>query len=710
MIMKRQYCIGMNDNRLAARPIRLALPWGGVTVLILALGLQFSSAQAPPTINYQTLHSFGLAEQWGAVPSRRLIEGSDGALYGTVEGDYGRSGAVFKLNKDGTGYTAIKIFTGSDGDGIWPRAPLLQGRDGSLYGTTYAGGSSGRGTVFKLNPDGTGYLMLWSFTSIGGDGYGPAGALVQGSDDALYGTTYGGGSSEGGTVFKLNPDGSGYMVLRSFTGVGGDGSYPWAGLVQGSDHALYGTTSEGGSSDRGTVFKLNLDGSGYAVLRSFTGIGGDGRWPHAPLLQGSDGALYGATYGGGITDLGTVFKLNLDGTGYTVLRAFTGYPDDGEHPLYDGLVQGSDGALYGTTGWGGSGYGGTVFKLNLDGTGYAVIKHLTGSLDDSSNPYSGLVQGSSDGALYGTTHGGGFANCGTVFKLNLDGTGYGIIWRFLEAGGDGESAQETLLLGSDGALYGTTAGGGSGNEGTVFKLNSDGTGYTVLKSFFGSDGAYPAGELVEGSDGALYGTTESGGNNSCGTVFKMNKNGSGFVVLKSFSGGSNGRYPQGLLEGSDNVLYGTAAGGGGAGCGIVFRLNKNASGFTVLRSFTGMGDANQPQAGLLEGGGGTLYGTTYYGGTSDKGAIFKLNKDGSGYLVLKSFTGTDGDGSHPQAALVQGSDGALYGTTPYGGNLDFAGGLGTLFKLNPDGTGYTVLRVLSYEDGVRPYGLSLIHI
>src|SRR5262249_10353216 len=168
-----------------------------------------------------------------------------------------------------------------------PQGNLIQGGDGALYGTTYAGGGSGHGTVFRVNPDGTGYAAIHSFSY--SDGSQPYAGLIQGNDGALYGTTAQGGSIGNGTVFRINPDGSGYAVLHSFA-FGADGANPYAGLIQGSDGALYGTTMGGGASGNGTVFKVNLDGSGYAVLRSFTG--GDGAHPYAGLIQGNDGALY----------------------------------------------------------------------------------------------------------------------------------------------------------------------------------------------------------------------------------------------------------------------------------------------------------------------------------------------------------------------------------------------------------------------------------
>jgi uncharacterized repeat protein (TIGR03803 family) len=240
--------------------------------------------------------------------------------------------------------------------------------------------------------------------------------VVEGTDGALYGTTFVGGSDGVGSVFKLDKNGSNYMVLRSFSTNGADGQFAWGGLVEGTDGRLYGTTRSGGSNDVGTVFKLNKDGSGYARLYSFATAGNDGQKPYARLVEGTDGALYGTTHDGGSSGNGTVFKVNKDGTGYTRLRSFSATGGDGQNP-YSALLEGADGALYGTTYLDGASGRGTVFKVNKDGSGYAVLYSFTTN-GDGRSPFAGLVQGS-DGALYGTTENGGSEGAGTVFRLEL---------------------------------------------------------------------------------------------------------------------------------------------------------------------------------------------------------------------------------------------------------------------------------------------------
>jgi uncharacterized repeat protein (TIGR03803 family) len=649
--------------------------------------------------HYQTLKSFGFPDQVGAQPWAALIEASDGALYGTTYGSgTNDAGTVFRINLDGTGYKVLHAFDVGGGGNPW--AGLLEGRDGALYGTTYLG------QVFKLNKDGTGYTVLHQFGGL--DGQNPEGALIQGIDGALYGTTYNGGSVNLGTVFKLQTDGSGFTVLHSFTHMVGDGNGPKGALLLASDGALYGTTELAGTSNRGTIFRLSTDGSGFTLLRSFTGTAlADGQFPHCPLVEGSDGALYGTTSSGGSNNWGTVFKIGKDGTGYSVLCHF-GYNSS----PHGGLVMGKDGALYGTTYSGGTFVNsGSVFKLNQDGSGYAVFSWFDFRDPNAYGQHPiGLVQGT-NGVFYGTTSGGGAYNAGTIFQFNSDGSGYAILRSFIGLlnGGDGQNPEAAVIEAGDGALYGTMSAGGPASAGGVFELHKDGSGYAVLRNFGVTSGRPGPGllglqlsqaPLVQAPSGALYGTAAEGGSLGWGALFKLNTNGGSYnVTALGTTLGSTGSNPRaGLLLGSDGLLYGTTFAGGSANAGTVFSWNPVSNVCTDLLDFgTSPGDAANPRAALVEGDDGALYGTTYAGGASNLGAVFKVGKDGTGYTVLYSF-GRD-DGASPQAGLVLGSDRALYGTSSAGGSNN----LGTIFKLSQDGSNYTVLHHFGAAgDGASP--------
>jgi uncharacterized repeat protein (TIGR03803 family) len=380
-----------------------------------------------------------------------------------------------------------------------------------------------------------------------------------------------------GLIMPGQAPGQMFRTLHTFSG-GSDGARPLAGLIL-SSNTLYGTASEGGSSQKGTVFKVNKDGTGFATLHVFTGAS-DGSAPFAGLtLLGN--TLYGTANSGGTSGNGTVFAVNTNGAGFATLHGFAS-PSGGANPQA-GLVS-SDNTLYGTTYRGGISTNGTVFKVSTGGTDFARLYSFI--LSDAYFPQAGLVLSSN--TLYGTTYHGGGQEGGTVFKVNTDGAGFAYLHTF--TGGSDEAGPAAGLILSGNTLYGTVDGGrGSSVDsfGTVFKVNTDGTGFATLHSFTGgAGGAWPEAGLVL-SGNTLYGTTESGGGSGQGTVFKLNTDGTGYATLYSFTGGDDGANPQAGLILSDNTLYGTAQKGGSSGQGTVFSLALapvSAPQLTIIRS------------------------------------------------------------------------------------------------------------------------------
>jgi uncharacterized repeat protein (TIGR03803 family) len=341
-----------------------------------------------------------------------------------------------------------------------------------------------------------------------------------------------------------------------------------------------------------------------------------------------------------------------------------------------------------------------------------TLLHSFNSAADGANPYAGLVQ-ASDGNLYGTTLSGGSYGYGTAFQLSNDETGAYTVFTVLHSfsATDAANPRASLVQASDGNLYGTTYQGGSYGNGTAFQLSKDRTGaytvFTVLHSFGATGGRNPYASLVQASDGNLYGTTLSGGSYGYGTAFQLSKDGTGaytvFTVLHSFNNNSatDGASPYAsLVQASDGNLYGMTYQGGSYGSGTAFQLSKDGTGaytvVSVLRSFNNVAtNGGYPYAGLVQAADGNLYGTTWSGGSYGSGTAFQLSKDGTGvytvFTVLHSFNNSATDGANPRASLVQASDGNLYGTTYQGGSY----GYGTAFQLSKDGTGaYTVFTVL----------------
>jgi len=399
----------METPMVANKSKLCATGWLARFCLVCLLSLpRLNQAQ---TLGEGVLHHLGPMFRDGASPYSTVVRGRDGVLYGTAwDGGAKGVGTVFRINVDGTGYANLYNFSNQP-DGATPVASLIQGNDGMLYGTTYSGGSNSDGTIFKINTNGNAYLTLWRFTN-SPDGANPQGDLVQGTDGILYGTTQSGGIAHQGTVFKIMSDGSGYAVMHSFTNVP-DGAVPFAGLLQGKDGRLYGTTAQGGYPGNGTVFVINTSGGGYSVLYKF-GFLPDGNSPEAPLMQASNSLLYGTTVSGGTNGFGTVFVMDTNGQNYRQIYAFSGSPD-GANPYYARLLQAADGSLYGTTVWGGNTNAGTAYKINPGGSGYSVLHHF-GWPGDGANPFAGLADNGA-GVFYGVTLGGGTNGFGTIFEL-----------------------------------------------------------------------------------------------------------------------------------------------------------------------------------------------------------------------------------------------------------------------------------------------------
>jgi uncharacterized repeat protein (TIGR03803 family) len=355
-----------------------------------------------------------------------------------------------------------------------------------------------------------------------------------------------------------------------------------------------------------------------SVLYSFATTGGDASYPyHNNLLLASDGNFYGLTFYGGAHGDGTVFKITPAGV-ETVLYSFA-VGSDGYEP-YGSLVQGTDGNFYGMTYEGGTHSDGTVFKITPAGVESVLYSFAGGS--DGDDAYGSLLQGT-DGNFYGTTEGGGANNEGTVFKVTPAGVET-VLYSFA-GGSDGKDPYyESLVQGTDGNFYGTTYDGGTNDEGTVFKVTSAGA-ETVLWTFGSvSDGQYPYGSLIQGTDGNFYGLTYEGGANDEGTAFKITPAGVE-TVLWSFGSASDGEYPYGsLFQATDGNFYGMTYGGGAHNEGTIFEITPSGT-ETVVWSLGAGSDGTEPYNSLTVGPDGTLYGLTDEGGANGEGAVIQLN-------------------------------------------------------------------------------------
>ena len=385
------------------------------------------------------------------------------------------------------------LFAFSGYDGGYPSAGLVQAADGCIYGTTAYGGTDGDGTVFRMTANGVVTTVL-SFNSETG-GYHPMAGLTQGANGNLYGTTASGGTCGNGTVFRLTTNG----VIATLASFGyADGYNPYGSLVQDDDGNLYGTLSGGGTYGYGAVFRVTTNGV-LTSLASFNST--NGASPSSGLVQAADGSLYGTTESGGRNSYyGTVFNITIDGA-LTTLYSFGDSNTNGYGP-HGSLMQDSDGNFYGTTGSGGMYYSGTVFRITTNGvlTTLASFDYANGAF-----PQAGLMRGA-DGSFYGTTAYGGVYGMGTVYRMTREGV---LTNLFSFAGTNGSNARGALVQAGDGSLYGTTLNGGLGftgamssGDGTVFRVAVAGSGPFII--------AQPASQTVRVGGTVSFSTIASG--------------------------------------------------------------------------------------------------------------------------------------------------------------------------------------------------------
>jgi len=567
-------------------------------------------------------------------PNAGLVEGPDGFLYGSVMGSDLPSdpnlGSLFKVSRQGS-LLPLVTFTGTAGahPGQNPGA-LTVGPDGQLYGTTKQGGAANAGTVFRVASDGT-CRTLVEFTGTAGAFPGSLpGALVLGADGCLYGVTGSGGvgTSSYGTIFRLTTEGQ-FTSLLTFTGKGtaNRGQGPVGGLVKGPNQELYGVTGGGGNQGSGTAFKMSLSGQ-LTTLADFPVDHLSN--PASRLLSASDGNFYGTVTSserGG----GGVFRMTPDGT-LTTLAVFGGRGESrlGATPVGT-LAAGDDGKLYGVTSAGGINNWGTVFRISPANDQFESIAEFVGPGPGyiGVRPQAGLVRGA-DGNFYGPLDTIGIVGT-CIFRV----TPQGVITRaheFANTAVDGHLPQTALTLAQDGSLFGGTTAGGTKNRGTLFQLRPDGT-FNPLVQFTGTSGSatgyYPAGPLLQASDGSFYGATQRGG----------------------------------ILYGNFDIPVSR---------GTLFKLAADGT-FTTLLKFTGNDTTNKgsaPLGGLVDGGDGFFYGTTWEGGSADWGTIYKVTPDGV-LTTLASFTGGSGatKGAYPFGNLWRHTDGKFYGVTGQAGTV-----------------------------------------
>lgn len=639
------------------------------------------------SVTYDVVHSF---EKPGTQVVAPLVQHSNGSFYGVASagGAYG-FGSVFQITPDGTLTT---LYSFSEINGSAPVAGLVEGADQALYGTTASGGISHFGVVYKITTAGV-FTKLVDFTGSTGAVLGsvPHGLMLHPASGNFFGVTQGGGAGGFGTVFSMTPAGV-VTTLAELTGATGacPGNEPLGPLVS-VGSMLYGVTKFGGSANFGVLFEISTTGT-WRTLAEFTGTTGlrPGANATGGLLLNTDGALYGTTEFGGSNDFGVAFKITTAASPvYTTLRHFADLT--GSQPT-GALVRGTDGLLYGTTASGGANGWGTAFKITTTGT-HTLLTSFTGQtgVAPGASPRGGLSL-SSAGPFHAVTSAGGTGNLGQAFKVAAAGTYTGLAAVSLPEGWTPSGAP---VISGSGELLFPVAAGGTGGGGNIMSLATTGL-VSVAAALGGTLGSTPDGALKSGAGGVLYGVTARGGASSRGTFFRYTPGvGATLGLAYTTSAGSLAEGP--LTLGGDGLLYGIGREGGASTRGTLYKITT-AGVRTRLTSFSGTAGAapgGKPRGPLALAADGNFYGLAEEGGTSNTGVIFRLTAAGV-YSVISHFAATGA--RSPQGGFVVGTDGFLYGTTSAGGTAD----AGTLIRFNPATSGWSILGEFTGTFGAIP--------
>ena len=631
----------------------------------------------PATGTLTTLASFDLGTT-GSGSKTTLVTDGNGNFYGiNPNGGVGGRGTIFAYSTTAGTLTAVANF--SPTIGVFPEGGLLLAPDGNLYGTTSLGGTNFVGTIFQFNPTTAAVTVLENFSG-NSDGE-PNDTLVTDGKGNFYGTTVASRPNvAAGAVFELTVDNTTtpptatYTELYSFSTSDPAGNQPFGGLVFGKDGNLYGTTFEGAAHSGGAVFQLVLPtGSTAATVQPvyvFTG-GATGDGSTATLAVDAAGDLFGTFPDSGTYGHGLIFELVPTTTTtpytYTFDSFYSFQPPEGTAPTAQ-MTLGADGNFYGTTQSNGTGLDGTVYVYNPKTGVTSTLHNFTGqgtTATDGSTPLGRLVE-ATPGVFYGTTSAGGTGNEGTIYRLNtatdaatgaITGTVI-LLYSFTTSTTSGFGPQAGLTLAADGNYYGTANRGGTSSDGTIFQFNPTTLAVIPVANFNGTNGSQPVAGLILAKDGTLYGTTSQGG---------------------TFANSND-----------DDEADG----------GTVFRFDPAASALTTLVNFNGT-DGTEPISALLQGADGFLYGTTSAGGANGLGTVFQVDPATGLFTTLVNLN--PATGASPQGALVQTGDGNFYGATA----ADGTSGHGTVFQFNPN-TG-AVVSVFNFGGiaGVSPASLSL---
>lgn len=464
---------------------------------------------------------------------------------------------------------------------------------------------------------------------------------------------------------------------------------------------FYGMTATGGSKELGKIYSITESGT-YASELDFTQF--EGSQPQCDLLLGADGKYYGVTEFGGTNGVGLIFSYDPVTETYAVRANFTS-ATTGANPI-QGLTLGRNGLYYGLCRAGGTNGVGTLYQFNPS-TNALLVRVSFSAAGNGSTPRARLSRNADGSVLFGTCFTGGANNGGTIFRYGSISATAGAngptsvtkLHDFVPGvGNTGSGPFRGVTLASNGKLYGMTFLGGAANGGVLFELNSTTpSAYTVLHDFILATGWKPFGEVMQASDGHLYGITSQGGTGAAGTIFKYDLSGPGYSVVQNLNNTTgNGAYG-GMIQAANGLLYGMMKQGGTANFGTIFSFDRTTSTYTVLAELNALGLRN-PESRLLEISPGVFIGTTKLGGTANSGCAFRFQPSTSTTTKLVSFGFSPGSG--PKGKMLLASNGLFYGLAGTGGTNS----QGVLFSFDPVTKNYVSVKDLGGTDGSFPEG------
>ena len=581
---------------------------------------------------------------------------------------------------------------GTNSTGVYPQSALVADSSGNLYGTTVQGGAYGVGTVFDIASGSGTITTLGSFNGINGEA--PFAGVSLDRSGNLYGTTTNGGANNDGTVFELAKGSGAITALASFEGI--DVTFS-SGVTPDGAGNLYGAITQDGASNDGAVFEVARGSNLVTTVAEFNGT--DGAGPNSPLTLDASGNLYGTTAQGGAgyptSSFGTVFEIARGSKTITTLASFDPLGNGGVRYPVGGVTLDSSGNLYGAAGsdTNNSPDAGSVFELPKSSAVITAVASFSGS--NGSFPDAGLTLDAS-GNLYGTTYSGGTNNDGTIFEIAAGSTAVTTIASFDNTNNTNDSRPSGLTRDASGNLFGTTQEGGPTGSGVVFEVAAGTNSITTRASFAALDGFAPLGPLTLDASGDLYGTTVYGGADNYGTIFELAAGSNVETTLASFNGNVESDAWGGVTLDASGNFYGTAAGNAGA----VFEMAAGSATITTLAAFAPHAPVNLSSLNVVFDASGNIYGTTDFG-SIDPGTVFEIAKGSSAMTTVAVFNAAAGQ--DPFGTLSQDASGDLFGMTQLAG----ASGDGTVYELPKGSNAVTALASFNTATGDSPSSLTI---